>query len=644
MPTRLNRGAAMLGAALVTLLAASALPQRAAAGTPSPSPSPSASPKLLDAMVIAAQRHPQSLRNSSRATTLIVRGDLERTGAQSVADALRYAPGVVVQQYGAPGSLATIALRGGSSAQTLVLIDGRPANEADTGLFDFSSLPAAGVERVELVEGGSSTLYGSAAVGGVINIITRQPGDGPRYEGYAQLGYQGSFDRGLSVWSGDPQRLSVRVDGSSLASRNGFDYPAFGQLESAGTRSNDDVTIKHTGVVFSDGFGLVRARLNFADDAAAVGAPGDVAFASAFARQQRVYERLALEVSAPLHGGDVSLQAFSDSKRLRFFDPSFAFDSHANGTSRGFSLRATRQLGSLHLLTAGWDSRGDVALFDPGFTGGTPNVARDAQSAWYLQDELHRPLARLRATAGLRTEHIAGNQSTTTPSLGILERLSDDVDVSGNYARAFRAPSLNERYYPFYGNPNLQPEYGATFDLRVRAETGMGAASVSWFGSDTNNLIVNVAIDSFGDVAPYNVNRARVRGLEGALQTRLAPRTNATLAYTDYLVASDLSPGHPQTRLQYRPSATAALTLTRQDRAWSYGGQGLFTGRRFADEANTKRMPAYLMLGAYVQRSLGSHAQVTLRGDNLSNDRLAEDQLGYPVIGARVTLRVTVQY
>ncbi|MDQ6781421.1 MAG: TonB-dependent receptor [Candidatus Eremiobacteraeota bacterium] len=402
--------------------------------------------------------------------------------------------------------------------------------------------------------------------------------------------------------------------------------------------------MKHTGVVLSDGIGLLRARLHFADDAAAVGAPGNVAFASAFARQQRVYERLALDLSAPLRGGDVSLQAFSDSKRLRFFDPSFGFDAHADGTSRGLALRATQQLGPLHLLTAGWDSRGDVALFDPGFSGGTANVARDAQTAWYLQDELHRPLAPLRATIGLRTEHITGTQSTTTPSLGILQRLSHGVDVSANYARAFRAPSLNERYYPSYGNANLQPEYGATFDLRVRAESGAGAASVSWFGSDTNNLIVNVAIDSFGDVAPHNVNRARVRGLEGTLQTRVGSRTIATLAYTDYLVAADLSPGHPPTRLQYRPSAIAALTLATHGPVWGYGGQELFVGRRFADEANTKHMPAYLMLGTYVQRSLGARTQVTLRADNLTNDRHAEDQLGYPVIGAQVALRLTVQY
>ncbi|MDQ6779711.1 MAG: TonB-dependent receptor plug domain-containing protein, partial [Candidatus Eremiobacteraeota bacterium] len=134
MRTSLMRGTVPLCAALITLLAANALPGRAAAVTAaSPSPSPTASPKLLDAMVIAAQRHPQMLRNTSRAATLISRGDLERTGAQSVADALRYTAGVVVQQYGVPGSLTTVALRGGSSAQTLVLIDGRPANEADTG-------------------------------------------------------------------------------------------------------------------------------------------------------------------------------------------------------------------------------------------------------------------------------------------------------------------------------------------------------------------------------------------------------------------------------------------------------------------------------------------------------------------------------
>jgi len=404
------------------------------------------------------------------------------------------------------------------------------------------------------------------------------------------------------------------------------------------------MTLKHTALSLAHMFGTVRGALTWEDDAAAVGAPGSVDFASAFARQERVYQRAALDLNAALTAGEVSLQAYADSRRLRFFDPSFQFDTHANGVFRGASLRITQALGTTHLVTAGWESKGDVALFDASIPGKAPSVVRDATAAWYVQDELHRPNAPLGITLGLRTERIQGTKSTTTPSLGVLEHLGSHVDASANYARAFRAPSLDERYYPFYGNPSVQPEYGATFDAGLRGDSGSASGAVTWFGADTNNLIVNVPIDTFGDVAPFNVNRARVRGLAANLATSLDSRTHLTIAYTDFIVAQDLTPGRPATRLQYRPTASGGVVVWRQARRWNFGVQGAFVGRRFADEANAKLMPAYFLTSAYVERALSENTSLGLRVTNLSDNRLAEDELGYPIPGRALRVRLAAHY
>lgn len=634
---------ATAGFAAVLLASALALTAVAAAAATA-TPAPSASPKTLDAIVVTAERHPEKIHDTPRQTFTVSGRELERLGAVNVADALRFIPGTIVQEYGPLGALGTVALRGASTAETLVLLNGRPVTEADTGTFDFSSLPAALVERVEVVEGGSSTLYGSNAVGGVINIITKQPGAGREFDAHVQTGYQGAFERGLGLSAGDERSLAVRLDAQSSAATDAFSFPAFAQLQPGGTRSDLDATLKHTALTMAHLFGTVRGSLALDDDAAAAGAPGSVAFASDFARQERVYQRMALDVDAPLPGGDIALQAYSDSRRLRFFNPAFQFDSHANGTFRGASLRITQALGTLHVLTAGWDSKGDVALFDAGFAGQAPSTVRDASAAWYLQDELHRAGAPLRVTVGLRSEHIQGTQSTTTPAIGILERVGTHLDASANYARAFRAPSLDERYYPFYGNPRVQPEYAATFDVGLRGDSGAASASLAWFGSDTNNLIVNVPIDSFGDVAPYNVNHAVVRGLEGNLQTMLGARWNAGLAYTDFIRAADLAPGRSPKRLQYRPSASGGIRLWREDRSWSYGLQGAFVGKRFADEANTQLMPAYFLTSAYLGRAIGKHTSLTLRVTNLGNNHLAEDELGYPIPGDALSVRLATRY
>ncbi|MBV8670770.1 MAG: TonB-dependent receptor, partial [Candidatus Eremiobacteraeota bacterium] len=143
--------------------------------TPAATATPSSAPRGLGPVVVTAARRPTPLDATSRQTYVISAADLDRLGAQTAADSLRFIPGTVVQQYGTFGQLSTVALRGASAAQTLILINGQPVNEADTGSFDFSSLPVNVIDHIEVVQGGSSTLYGSAAMGGVVNIITKQP-------------------------------------------------------------------------------------------------------------------------------------------------------------------------------------------------------------------------------------------------------------------------------------------------------------------------------------------------------------------------------------------------------------------------------------------------------------------------------------
>ncbi len=231
-------------------------PSPTATSSATSTPNPSPTPKALQAIVVTAQRHPTPIDATSRQTWVISSGDLERLGALTAADALRFVPGTVVQQYGADGSLGTVALRGASSSQTLVLIDGQPANEADTGVFDFSSLPANVIDRIEVVQGGSSTLYGSAAMGGVINILTKRPMSAGNIDAYAQVGYQGTFVRGLGFTLGGPDMLA-RVDVQAVSASNSFAYPAFNDLYPPGERTNSDAKNSDAAIALNGHLGVV---------------------------------------------------------------------------------------------------------------------------------------------------------------------------------------------------------------------------------------------------------------------------------------------------------------------------------------------------------------------------------------------------
>gem|GEM_PF-1358713 len=658
--------------------ATSPTPAATAVTSTSPGPSPSASasasalatPKALGAVVVTAQRHPTPIDATSRQTYVISSGDLERLGALTAADALRFVPGTVVQQYGGYGSLATVALRGASSSQTLVLINGQPANESDTGVFDFSSLPVNVIDRIEIVQGGSSTLYGSAAMGGVINIITKQPVSAGNLSLYAQVGYQGTFTRGMGATFGGPDMLA-RVDLQAISANGAFEYPAFGELYPGGTRTNSDAKNSDAGLALAGHLGIVLVNASFHNDTSAVGIPGSVApnadYTSDFAQQQRIYQRMNLDFDLPLSHGDVDVQVASFGRRLHFFDtslvypngtPAFPYDNQANGDTRSASLRTTYDLGRSNVMTAGYDTSGSDVTFDQAYVPpdspvpkpceGATNfdscTAQDASSAWYVQDEMHAPNSPLTLDLGARDQRSQGTNPVTVPSLGAVIRLSGGVDALANYARAFRTPDLDERYYPGYGSPVLQPEYGATFDIGMRCHSGRSDCTVSYFGQDTSNLIINVPIDAFGDVKPFNVSRALVRGIESSIDTKIGMFAHAYVAYTDFIRAADLSPATTgPIRLLYRPTSTAALGLWVGRGTWTYGADSTYVGRRYADEQNLQVLTPYLVTGVQVRKAISRHLALTVRAQNLSNNHNAEDVLGYPVVSSAFSVRLSTR-
>ncbi|HEY5094299.1 MAG TPA: TonB-dependent receptor [Candidatus Eremiobacteraceae bacterium] len=616
--------------------AADAAPAPAASAA---SPSPTATPviKRLDTEIVTAQRHPGTIGSTSRETWVLTAADIERLGAASVADALRFVPGVTVKDTGLTGSLQTVALRGAKSEQTLVLIDGRPINDPDTGAVDFSSLPVNGISRIEVVSGGASTLYGSSAIGGVINIITARPAANSS-SAFIQLGYAGAVDEGVTASFNDASSLGIRVDARTTHARDQFDYPAFDAL-SPGTRTDTDAKIGDVAVAVSRDFGTAHARVRLSDDTQDTGIPGDASFElTPLGRQQRIFDRSDFTLDVPAGGNAWTLQLFADGRRLHVgvpvpSNPAFGFDALDNSTSRGFSVRDSISAGSAQLVTVGYDSRGDTSLFS-GLTTKPPTVAADATTAWYVADDLHAPDARFSSSIGLRSERPQGTASTSVPSLGMSERLGG-VTLRANYARAFRTPDLDDRYFPFAGNTALRPEYAATFDTGATADFGAGNATLTWFGVDTNNLIV------FNPTTflPVNIAKASVRGMEAQTELKLSAGAHIRFGYTDYPRAADLS-ALPGTRLLYRPTATGSTEYWRTLGRGSAGLSLAFTGRRYADEANTTALPAYANLSAYVSRPLGRGFGLTVRLDNITGQRV-EDTFGYPVLGTTLSVRLT---
>ena len=647
-----------IGAALIVTLgsARAATPEPTTIPTPTPAPTPAPSSTLPSPIPAPSERAPNTLGriitvSAPRETYRVPSAEFERLGATTVADALRFVPGVTVQQNGTLGALQTVQLRGASSSQTLVLLDGRPLNEGDTGVVDFSTVPVNGIASVSVTEGGLSAIYGSGAIGGVIQIESLTPAAHTEPVLYGRLGYQGALQEGVSFSIPTGAAGGIRFDGMSQWANNTFDYPSFGGI-SGGTRTNNDIQASDFRLCVCYELGpRVSAMLHLEDNNSDLGTPGSTEFGPAFisklARQQRDVERSDLRLRYS-EGSDsfTQLLLYADGRRIHFYDPTqpFPFDTLTLENARGYDLSQAIAIGQNHVVRVGYQGRADRALFEGTFNTPPSLVAEASATNFYLNDTFKTTGENFEADAGVWWDRTQGSASTAVPSIALRQRVGADAWIRASYARGFRAPNLDERYFPGFGNPNLEPEYSTTFDAGVVAQGRWLRSSATFFGSDTNNLIANLAIDTIGDFLPFNIGQARVRGFDARIANVTGGRLGTQASYTDYTVARDLSTApdlngvvNTGNRLLYRPTSTATFELWRKAGFESHGRfagedgfEVLFVGRRYGDEENMHLLPSYAAVGVHSSRRLNDSLTLTLRVDNVTGQRV-EQVYGFPI-------------
>lgn len=605
-----------------------------------PSPSPSAAPLPEIGRVTTSDRRPESAARSTRTTFVVERATIESFGSRTVADALSNVPGVGLFSYGGFGAQAGYGIRGTTAAQTLVLRDGVPIITASTGSIDLGSLSTIGVQRIEVVENGSSTLYGTSATGGVINLISgSSPGS------YARLssGTFGDDDIALSAGVG---RLGVSFERHTAD--NAYDYPAFayagGNATPAGTRSNADAQQSAARLTYVAPLaGGWSARLSAGDDAARIGVPGSLAFGlTPLARQHTSRSDAQLELARAAGGGTLSLTLAGSGQRLSYADPG----PQQGGESDTYDGRTQASLryaysGRRDDLVTGLDvSRESAAL---SFVAPqTPIAAAESQAAAYAQFG-YAPSAATRLTLGLRGENDAPRGKVLAPSFGLRANLGS-ARLTANAGESFRVPTLVDLYYPGFSNPGLLPERITDYDAALAFPSLGGGVTLGYFGRDGSNLI---AFDTV-TFTPVNVARIAVNGLQLTAATRPYHHLRADASITDVYRALDTVHG---LRLPNTPPIIATLGLQRgfDGGALAFGARVRVVGQladlpapTFAPPSLADPFSAYTVADAYVRYRFGAAAVGTLRVRNLGGERYAPI-FGYPAPGRTVTFELSTR-
>jgi vitamin B12 transporter len=612
---------------------------------PTPAPSTSSLPEI--GTVTTSDRHSEPLARTTHPTFVVDRNTIENFGSRTVGDALANVPGMNVFSYGTFGAQNNYGIRGTTSAETLVLQDGVPIATGSNGTVDLGSLSTIGVQRIEVVESGSSTLYGSGATGGVINIITSigaQP--------YFRIA-DGTFgNRDLAAQAGTG---NLAVSYERHIATNVYDYPAFsypgGNATPAGTRANADAeqTVARISYFAQLGGGWT-ARLAADDNAIDIGVPGGLSFLTPFARQGTNRTDGLLEASHAAGAGtfDVTLSAVG--QRLTFRDTLADLTGFGSGIDEQDTYDGRTQASLRYTLTgkpfdlvAGADLSRETALLSfPPSTPAQPVLGvAESQAAVYAQASYNAGSA-VRLIFGLRGENDAPRGSVIAPAFGTTVQFGA-ARFTGNVSESFRVPTLIDLYFPGFSNPNLLPEKFSNYDATLAFPQAGGGISVGYFGRNGANLIV---LDP-ATFIPFNASRVAVNGLQFTAATLPMNHLRLSASLTDLYRAIDTTTG---LRLPSTPPIVAALGIERP-----FDAGRLAFGAHFRIFGSTSDVPnfsggppladpfnGYASADAYVRYRASDRAILTVRGSNLGDTRYAPI-FGYPAPGRSIEIELATR-
>jgi len=559
-------------------------------------------------VVVTATRTPERETQTLASVTVIDRAEIERRQARSVPDLLRGLAGVTVTASGGPGQPASVLVRGTDADQVLVLIDGVKVGSATLGSFQFENLPVEQIERIELVRGPRSSLYGSEAIGGVIQIFTRKGGGPLTPRVSVGAGSYGTASGSLGL-SGGGERGWFNL-GGSLEDTDGFNA-CNGQPDpfaGCGVYQPDKDGYQNRSVSARAGY---RPHERVELDASLLISDNEVDFdGGPFSGNSARSEQQVLGASArikPLDPWTLTLAAGRSWDQYRaFFEDAFLdrFDTERDT----LTLQNDFTLAPEHLLTLGVDYQEDRV-------DGTIDYAEDSRDNTGVFGQYQGRWGALDAKLSLRQDDNQqfGTQDTGNGAIGYL--FSNGIRVAASYGTAFKAPTFNDLYYPFFGNPDLEPEESRSTELEVSGPLPSGLWSLNLYQTEIDDLI---AFDPF-TFQVANIDQSQIRGLEAATRIDLGDwtlRGNLTL-----LDPENQSDGpNDGNLLPRRPEQTVNLDIDRRLGPWLLGGRVDWVGRRFDDLANQVRLDPYTLVSLRAEYDLSDSLRIQGRVDNLLDE------------------------
>lgn len=580
-----------------------------------------ASPEVL----VTASRTPQAATDTLADHTVISAEQIVHSGATNLIDLLQKQRGIEVVRNGGPGTASSVLIRGADAKQSVVLIDGIRIGSSTTGTANWAALPLANIERIEIVYGPLATLYGADAIGGVVQIFTRQGDGAPRITAAVSAGSDQTrnADVGISGKTGGFSYAIAAVrdqdDGFSATRPGSSSYNA----DNDGYR-RDSVNARFTADVNADsqvGLQYLHSRLEAQYDSGASSfdtrTVQDLDNVAVFANT-RITPNWRLQGQA----------AQADDKSISISNATASGTSYIATRQTQFSVQSDLTIGA-DLLQVLLERREEAVVSGSTAALNTSRATNSAGASYALNRGPHL------ASASVRRDNSSQYGGKTTGALAYGYRFTPALRANASLGTSFRAPTFNDLYYPGFGVASNQPEHGRNVEGGLYWKDGASAASVTYFHNRLTDLLVTAAIcpvepatHTFG--CAYNVDRATLSGVTIGASTRLyAIDLRGSLDFQD--PRDDTTAKQLVRRAKRHAQFSAEYTVG----ALTTGAAVQLSGRRYDDLANRNTLGGYGLVNLFASYQITPDWSVLARWNNVA-DKKYELARYYGTAGSQV--------
>ena len=578
--------------------------------------------------VVTATRTPVQAASLTRDVSVITRDDIARAGPTSLPELLSREAGIEFASNGGDGRQSSLFIRGTNSNQSVVLIDGVRVVSATTGATALEQIPLAQIERIEIVRGPVSGLYGADAIGGVVQVFTRKGRGAPAPHLSLAAGNDGTWRVGAGI-GGVVGDTSFAVDvthrttdgGFSATNRDNFNY----NPDEDGYRNTAySVRVSHLLAEGHEvGFNAFQAfgRAQYDANQDLTGQINDV-------QKNRVQANsvyLKNQLTERWHSTLTLSQAVDRSENFTPRNPWGPDYGRFKTTQDTLTWQNDLALGAAGQLTAGYEHQKQKVSSTQEFT--VSNRQNNAVFAGW-NGEFGASLL----NASLRHDNNSQFGGKTTGTLGYGYRVNEAVKLTANWGTAFRVPTFNDLYWPddgngYVGNPDLKPESSRNAEVGAEFSGALGKLKLAAFENRVDDLINGYDCSGGFPCTSSNVNKATIKGVSLTGSTVLAGTTlRGNVNWQD--PRDDIT----DKRLTYRSEWYGTLDVSRPFDQLTLGSTLRVAGSRYADSGNTKELGGYALVDLYADYALNPTTRLFARVNN-AFDRDYTQLAGYNTAG-----------